>query len=108
KEWEKEEPNPLELYTYEDLLHAYTRAIEGIMSNIDDRAATGLEPEEEIRKALKKLDKKIGKFIPRLEPLKQVVIDRKDERLGEKLLAAMETSDLAQKGAEYGLHSTEK
>lgn len=108
KEWEEEEPNPLELYTYEDLLHAYTRAIEGIMSNIDDKATSGVEPEEEIRKALKKLDKKIGKFISRLDPLKQVVIDRQDERLGEKLMAAMKASDLAQKGAEYGLKATER
>jgi len=108
KEWEEEEPNPLEFYTYEDLLHAYTRAIEGIMSNIDDKATSGIEPEEEIRKALKKLNKKIGKFIPRLDPLKQIVIDRQDERLGEKLLAAMKASDLAQKGAEYGLSSLEE
>ena len=78
------------------------------MSNIDDKATSGVEPEEEIRKALKKLDKKIGKFISRLDPLKQVVIDRQDERLGEKLMAAMKASDLAQKGAEYGLKATER
>ena len=103
KAWDEEEPNPLELFTYEDLLFAYTRAIEGIMINIDEKASSGMEPEEEIRKALKKLDKAIKEFIPRLDPLKQLVIDRRDERLGEKLMEAMKASDLAKKGAELGL-----
>lgn len=106
KEWEEDEPNPLEFHTYEDLLHGYTRAIEGIMINIDEKASGGMEPEEEIRKALKKLNKDIDKFIPRLTPLKQLVIDRKDESLGEKLLEAMKASDVAKKGAQFGLAET--
>jgi hypothetical protein len=106
KEWEEGKPNPLEIFTYEDLLFAYTRAIEGIMINIDEKASSGMEPEEEIRKALKKLRKAIEDYIPRLEPMKQVVIDRKDERLGEKLMAAMKASDLAKEGAELGLEET--
>jgi len=107
KEWEEEEPNPLELYTYEDLLYAYTRAIEGIMINIDEKASSGMEPPEDIRKSLKMLKKAINKFIPRLDPIKQIVIDRQDERLGEKLMAAMKASDMAKKGAELGLAETD-
>ncbi len=107
KEWKEDEPNPLEFHTYEDMLYAYTRAIEGIMINIDEKASTGMETEEEIRKSLKKLSKKIDEFIPRLDPFRQVVIDQKDEKLGVQLLAAMKASELARKGAQYGLGAPE-
>jgi len=108
KPWEEEEPNPLEFYTYEDLLYAYTRAVEGIMINIDEKATSQMETEEEIRKSLKKLSKKIEEFIPRLDSLEQLVIERKDEELGEKLLAAMKSSELAKKGAQFGLGAPEE
>jgi hypothetical protein len=108
REWKEDDPNPLEFFTYIDLLHAYTRAIEGVMINIDDKATSGMVEEGDIRKSLKKLSKKIEKFIPRLDALKNLVIERRDEELGEKLLAAMDSSDTARKGAQYGLGAPER
>ena len=108
REWEKDEPNPLEFHTYEDMLHAYTRAIDGIMINIDEQATSGMTEEGDIRKALKLLSKKIEEFTPRLEALKQLVIERQDQPLGEKLIKAMETSEIARKGAQYGLGAPER
>ncbi len=102
-EWEDEEPNPLEFHTYEDMLFAYTRALEAIMSNIDEKAEMRTAPEKDIRKSLKELEKKVKKFIPRLEALEDLIRSQKDEALADQYLEALETSDTAHQGALYGL-----
>jgi len=102
-EWEEEEENPLEFYTYWDMVHAYRRAIDGILINIDEKAIYKTASEKEIRKSLEKLNKKIQVFIPQLEPIKQLAIDRKDEALYRELEEAQEISVVAQKGSLYGL-----
>jgi len=103
QEWDKKEPNPLELYTYEDLLHGYYRAVEGIMTNIDSRARSGAEEEKNIRKSLKKLDEKIDGFMTRLQDLESLVRESMDERLYKKYTAALRSSEIARKGAHLGL-----
>lgn len=102
-EWEKEEPNPLEFYTYEEMLFAYTRALNAIMSNIDEKAELRTAPEKDIRKALKELEKGVSKFIPRLKELEGLIRTQKDEALADQYLEALETSDIAHQGALYGL-----
>ncbi len=102
-EWEEEEPNPLEFYTYEDMLFAYTRALDAIMSNIDEKAEMRTASEKDIRKALKELEKKISKFIPKLEALEDLIRSQKDEALADQYLEALKTSDVAHQGALYGL-----
>jgi hypothetical protein len=102
-EWEEEEPNPLEFHTYEEMFFAYTRALETIMSNIDDKAEMQTASEKDIKKALKELEKKVSKFIPRLESLEGLIRSQKDEALAEQYLEALETSEIAHKGALYGL-----
>ncbi len=102
-EWEAEEENPLEFHTYWDMVHAYRRAIDGIMINIDEKAIHKTASEKDIRKSLEKLNKKIQEFIPQLEPLKQLAIDQKDEALYRELEEAQEISVVAQKGSLYGL-----
>ena len=102
-EWEEEEENPLEFHTYWDMVHAYRQAIDGIMINIDEKAIHKTASEEEIRKSLEKLNKNIQEFIPQLEPLKQLAIDRKDEALYLEWEEAQKISDIAQKGSLYGL-----
>ncbi len=102
-EWEEEEENPLEFHTYWDMVHAYRRAIDGIMINIDEKAIHKTASEKDIRKSLEKLNKKIQEFIPQLEPLKQLAIDQKDEALYRELEEAQEISVVAQKGSLYGL-----
>ena len=102
-EWEEEEPNPLEFYTYEDMLFAYTRALDAVMSNIDEKAEMRTAPEKDIRKALKELEKKVKKFIPKLEALEDLIRSQKDEALADQYLEALKTSDVAHQGALYGL-----
>lgn len=101
--WDKEEPNPLELHTYADLLHAYVRALNSSMVNIDEKASQKDEEEKEIRKALEKLLEATREFGPRLEPLAELVRERRDEELGRKLRQAMKATSQAQKGAAFGL-----
>jgi hypothetical protein len=103
EKWEEEEDNPLEFHTYWDMVHAYRQAIDGIMINIDEKAIHKTASEEDIRKSLEKLNKKIQEFIPQLEPFKQLAIDRKDEALYLELEEAQEISDIAQKGSLLGL-----
>lgn len=103
EEWEKEEENPLEFHTYWDMVHAYRQAIDGIMVNIDEKAIHQTASEKDIRKSLEKLNEKIQEFIPQLEPIKQLAIDRKDEALYLELEEAQEISDIAHKGSLYGL-----
>jgi len=103
-EWEEEEEeNPLEFYTYWDMVHAYRRAIDGILINIDEKAIYKTASEKDIRKSLEKLNKQIQVFIPQLEPIKQLAIDRKDEALYRELEEAQEISVVAQKGSLLGL-----
>jgi hypothetical protein len=103
EEWEEKEENPLEFHTYWDMVHAYRQAIDGIMVNIDEKAIYKTAPEKDIRKSLEKLNEKIQEFIPHLEPIKQLAIDRKDEALYLELEEAQEISDIAQKGSLLGL-----
>ncbi len=103
EEWEEKEENPLEFHTYWDMVHAYRRAIDGIMINIDEKAIHKTASEKDIRKSLEKLNKKIQEFIPQLEPIKQLAIDQKDQALYRELEEAQEISVVAQKGSLYGL-----
>ena len=103
EEREEDEENPLEFHTFWDMVHAYRQAIDGIMINIDEKAIHKTAPEEDIRKSLEKLNEKIQEFIPQLEPIKQLAIDRKDEALYQELEEAQEVSVIAQKGSLYGL-----
>ena len=100
------QPNPLEFYTYADLVYGYQRAIDGITINVDDKYKR--TPEKELRKALKKLNGKIQEFIPRLAPVKQLAIDKKDEDLYRQVERAERISDIALKGSQMFLGAPEK
>jgi hypothetical protein len=102
-EWVEEEENPLEFYTYWDMVHAYRQAIDGIMINIDEKAIYKTASEKDIEESLKELNKGIEEFIPKLEPIKQLAIELQDQALYKELLEAEETSITAQKGSLYGL-----
>ncbi|MDA2933901.1 hypothetical protein MYX82_06110 [Acidobacteria bacterium AH-259-D05] len=108
REWEEEEENPLEFYTYWDMVHAYRRAIDGVMVNIDEKAIHRLAAEKDIQKSLKELNERIGIFIPQLEPIKQLAIKLQDRVLFQELTEAEEISVIAQKGSLYGLGAPPK
>lgn len=103
KEWEGKKENPLQFHTFCDLIHAYERAIDSIMVNIDEKARYNLVQEQDIRKSLKQLNEKIVEFIPDLTPLKERAIELQDENLYNEIVKAEETSAIAKKGSELGL-----
>ena len=73
------------------MFFAYTRALDAVMSNIDDKAEMQTASEKDIKKALKELEKKVSKFIPRLEALEDLIRSQKDEALAEQYLAFVES-----------------
>jgi hypothetical protein len=103
QEWTEKEPNPLEFYTPEQMIHAYERAVDAVMINIDEKAKYKLAPPKEIRKALEKLSEKITAFEPQLAPVKELAVQTKDEILYREVLRAEKTTGIARKGALYGL-----
>ncbi|MEJ2077578.1 MAG: hypothetical protein P8020_00095 [Acidobacteriota bacterium] len=102
-EWDKEEPNPLEFYMYQEMLHAYVRALEGIMANIDSKARNGSESTKDVRKALEKLETKSTEFQSRLEEIHPFIREQHDRALSNVFDKAVETTTVAGKGARYGL-----
>ncbi|UCF36148.1 MAG: hypothetical protein JSU96_15175 [Acidobacteriota bacterium] len=103
KEWEEEEPNPLEFFTYEDMLFGYMNAINGVMSSIDDQYESRRAEEKDVKKSLKKLKEKLEEFQPQLESLADLVREQRDEALYDQYMAALKASEVAYKGASYGL-----
>lgn len=104
REWEDEdEPNPLEFYTYGELLHAYNRALDSAMDNIDEQAAGQREPEGEVKKALEKLGKRLPALARRLEALTPLIREQRDPGLVETYQEALRLTDIALKGVQLGL-----
>ncbi|MGH9338485.1 MAG: hypothetical protein ACRD1R_02575 [Acidobacteriota bacterium] len=101
--WKDDKPNPLEFYTYEDMVHAYERAIDGIMINIDEKARYKTADGGDIKKSLEKLNEKIQEFIPQLEAIENMARKIKDSALHKEVLSARKTSEIALKGSQYGL-----
>jgi hypothetical protein len=97
------EEDPLLFYTYTDLLHAYCRAVEGILTNIDERVELKTANERDIRRSLSKLADKVAEFLPRLAALEDLVTEQRDERLYRKYREALRTTEIARKGAQFGL-----
>ncbi|HXK58964.1 MAG TPA: hypothetical protein PLP42_03630 [Acidobacteriota bacterium] len=108
QEWTEKDPNPLEFYTLEQMVHAYRRALDSLMVNIDEQVKYKLAKEKDVKKSLEKLNKKIMEFTPQLEPIKQLAIKNKDEILYKEVLEAEKTSEIARKGSQYGLGAPAK
>ena len=102
-EWEEEDPHPLEFYTYAQLARAYQRSLRSIMINIDEKARYKSAPEKDIRKSLELLNSGIQTFIPRLEPVKKLAEDRKDEDFYLEWREAWKFSQKALQGSQFGL-----
>ncbi len=107
-EWDKEEQNPLEFYTYAQLVRAYQRSLEGIMINIDERVTYKTATEKDIRKSLGWLNSNIKDFMPRLEPVKELSRERQDEDLYVEWRKAWKSSQTALEGSQLGLGDGEK
>ncbi len=107
-EWDEEDPNPLEFFTYEDLLHAYNRALEAAMHSIDDDFERGISRMDEIEDSLDELNKSCREFEPRLIKMENLIREIKSLDLAKKLSQAQELTSAALKGTETGLKSIRK
>ncbi len=103
REWDKKEANPLEFFTYGQLMHAYTKALDSLMINIDEKAKYKTASEKDIRKSLEQVNEKVTQFLARLDPIKKLAEERQDEELYLELRAAKRKSETAQKGSQLGL-----
>jgi hypothetical protein len=108
EEWTEDEPNPLEFYTYEDLIHAYSRAMEAAMHSIDEHYERVLSPIDEIESALKDLEKGSRKFQKKLEEMEPLVKETGSLDLAMKLNKALKFTSTALEGTESGLESIRK
>lgn len=107
-EWDEKEPNPLEFYTFDDLLHAYHRAVDGIMINIDSQAESGRAELKDLKKGLELLNEKVPGFVERLKAMEDYIRERRDTEFYRKWDQALKTSDIARQGAEAGLKRLEE
>jgi hypothetical protein len=99
---EPEEGDPFEFFTPEDLVQNYSKLLKNLMFNIDD-VYQNPRRDQNIRKALKSLKEGTEKTAGHLEILKRIAEDQKKEQLWNLLNQAIEITDEAHKGAEYGL-----
>ena len=107
EEWLGEEPNPLEFYTYQDLLHAFNRALEASMHTIDEHYERRLSRLSEIEDALEELNESCQVFEPRLESLETLIKEEESLDLAMKLKQAQEFNTKALEGTEAGMKSLE-
>lgn len=99
----EDEENPLEFYTYDDLLFAFNRALESAMISIDDDVERGSSRMDEIEEALEELNKGCKKFQPRLQDLESLVVSLQSLELAERLKKGQDLNTRALQGAEAGL-----
>jgi hypothetical protein len=108
EEWNEKDPNPLEFYTYEDLLHAFSRALEASMHSIDEHVERVLSPMDEIEDALEDLNEDCKEYQPRLNDLEPLIREIGSLDLAMKLSKALEFNSTALKGTESGLESLKR
>lgn len=100
---QEDEKNPLEYYTYWDLVHAYERAIDGITVNIDDALNRNAASRKDVKKPLEKLNKRMQEYLPQLEPILKMAFSLKDEDLYREVQKAIRISEIALKGSQLAL-----
>ena len=98
-----EDEGPLAFHAHWELLHAYERAIDAIMINIDEKANQRRVSGKEIEKVLKRFCKNVLQFEPRLETMQELAVQLDDEDYQLTLEAAKKTTGIARKGCRLGL-----
>lgn len=97
------EEGPLAFHAHWELLHAYERAIDGIMINIDEKANQRRLSGKEIQKVLQRFCENVLKFEPRLETMEKLAVQLDDEDYWLTLEEAKKTTGIARKGCRLGL-----
>ena len=108
KRKKKKSPNgeaegPLAFHAHWELLHAYERAIDGIMINIDEKANQRRLSGEDIHKVLKRFCENVLQFEPRMETMEKLAVQLDDEDYWLTLEEARKTTEIARKGCRLGL-----
>ena len=98
-----EDEGPLTFHAHWELLHAYQRAIDGVMINIDEKANQRRLSEEEILKVLKRFCENVLEFDPRLETMEKLAVKLDDDDFWLTLEEAKKTTEIAGKGCRLGL-----
>jgi hypothetical protein len=99
---ESQEGDPLEFFTPGDLVDAYYRILQSVMTNLDAAFQDRRDPLA-IGKALKTLKKSTEKTARQLEALKKLAEEKKNEELWNLVIKAIDITGGAHKGAEEGL-----
>ena len=98
-----DDEGPLAFHAHWELLHAYERAIDGIMINIDEKANQRRLSGKDIHKVLKRFCENVLKFEPRLETMEKLAVHLDDDDYWLTLEEAKKTTGIARKGCRLGL-----
>ena len=100
---EPEEGDPLELFTPEDMLDGYCRILKSVMYSLDDAFQKPGPDRERVGKALKVLKGSTEEMLKELEVLKKIAEEKRKEELWDLANKAIDITNGAHEGAEYGL-----
>jgi hypothetical protein len=95
--------DPLEFFTPEDMLDSYYRILKSVMMNLDDAAQNRQTDRWAIGKTLKNLKSSTEKAMEQLQILKKIAEEKRKEELWNLVNKAIEITEGAHDGAEYGL-----
>jgi sigma54-dependent transcription regulator len=95
--------DPLEFFTPEDMLEGYLGIVKSVMLNIDEAAQKPGPNQALVGKALKSLKSATEKAAVRLPILKKIAEEKMKEDLWNLVSEAIEITEAANDGAEYGL-----
>jgi hypothetical protein len=94
--------DPLEFFTPEDMLEGYYRILKSVMFNLDE-VYQSARRNDGLTTALKSLKGGTEKASNQLEILKKIAENQKKERIWNLVNQAIDITDGAHEGAEYGL-----
>jgi hypothetical protein len=95
--------DPLEFFMPEDMLDGYYRILKSVMINIDDASQNPGTHPGAIQKALKHLKSSTEAAAEELQILKKLAEEKRKEELWNLINNAIEITEGAHEGAEYGL-----
>jgi hypothetical protein len=100
---EPAEGDPLEFFSPEDLLDAYYRILRSVMMNLDDADRKPGQEIAYVKDALKTLKKATESGAKELAVLKRIAEEQRKEQLWKLVNQAIDITEGAHEGAEYGL-----
>ncbi len=100
---ESEENDPLEFFMPEDMLDGYYRILRSVMMNLDEAFQKSNSDRAKVRKALKTLKGATEDAVNELKILKKLAEEKQKEELWNLVNQAIDITNGAHEGAEYGL-----